>query len=97
MLVSAALEVVASHSLVELSLEDGRRVRGSGGHPLADEGTMGALRPGDALDGSAIVGVETVPYLGAATWDLLPAGPSGTYWADGVLLGSTLSGYSGER
>jgi hypothetical protein len=31
-----------------------------------------------------------VPYT-SATYDLLPSGPTGTYFADGVLLGSTLA------
>ncbi|OLC10508.1 MAG: hypothetical protein AUH39_01775 [Chloroflexi bacterium 13_1_40CM_67_9] len=30
------------------------------------------------------------PYAGGATFDVLPAGATGTYWANGVLLGSTL-------
>jgi hypothetical protein len=25
------------------------------------------------------------------TVDILPAGPTGTYWANGILVGSTLS------
>jgi hypothetical protein len=29
-------------------------------------------------------------YERAETWDRLPDSPTGTYWADGVLLGSTL-------
>jgi len=85
-----SLEVGAAHSVVELTLDDGRRVRGSLGHPLADGNTMGSLVRGDALDGSTVVAARALPYDGDATWDILPAGPSGTYWADGVLLGSTL-------
>ncbi len=30
-----------------------------------------------------------MPYLGD-TWDLLPLSSTGEYWANGVLLGSTL-------
>ena len=32
-----------------------------------------------------------VTYEGRATFDLLPSGPTGDYFADGVLLGSTLA------
>jgi hypothetical protein len=32
-----------------------------------------------------------VPYDGTRTYDLLPAGATGTYWANGVLLSSTLA------
>ena len=31
-----------------------------------------------------------IPYEGLFTFDLLPAGPTGTYFADGILLRSTL-------
>jgi len=29
-------------------------------------------------------------YAGEKTYDLLPAGDTGVYWANGILLGSTL-------
>ena len=51
---------------------------------------MGALAPGDAYDGSTVAAAALVPYGDTATYDLLPAGPTGEYWADGILLGSTL-------
>ena len=38
---------------------------------------------------SRVVSADLVPYAGT-TYDLLPSGPTGTYVADGVLLGSTL-------
>jgi hypothetical protein len=34
---------------------------------------------------------ELVPYAGDRTYDLLPAGPTGAYWANGILLSSTLA------
>jgi len=79
-----------SHPLVELTLTDGRRVRASAGHPTADGTALDSLRPGDALDGSTVAARRVSTYDGGATWDLLPAGDTGAYWADGVLLGSTL-------
>jgi hypothetical protein len=42
------------------------------------------------LDGAHIASVDRVAYAGGATYDILPAGATGTYWANGVLLGSTL-------
>lgn len=43
------------------------------------------------LDRAAgVFGVEIVTYNGEKTYDLLPASDTGFYWADGVLLGSTL-------
>jgi hypothetical protein len=86
-----AVPVRAPHAIVEVTLDDGRVARGSAGHPLAGAGELGALAPGDLLDGAAIVAIRSVAYDGDATWDLLPDGPTGAYWADGVLLGSTLA------
>jgi hypothetical protein len=73
-----------------LSLADGRTVVASPGHPRADGRTIRDLQPGDRYDGSVVASTIVVPYAGA-TWDLLPSGPTGTYFANGVLLGSTLS------
>ncbi len=38
-----------------------------------------------------MVSVVSVPYAGGATYDLLTSGVGGTYFVDGVLLGSTLA------
>lgn len=80
----------AGHVMVRLTLRDGRVVLASPGHPTADGLPIHTLRAGDWIDGSVIVLVELVPYAGSATYDLLPAGDTNVYWADGVLLGSTL-------
>jgi len=45
---------------------------------------------GDRVDGATVVAATTVRLTDGGTYDLLPSGPTGTYWADGVLLGSTL-------
>ncbi len=80
----------ADHALVVLVLADGREVTASGGHPTADGRVVGRLAAGDRLDGADVIGVRQRPYGGERTWDLLPAGPTRAYWADGVLLTSTL-------
>lgn len=79
------------HRLVHLVLADGRNLDVSPGHLLMDGRPVGDLRPGDLVDGSLVTSAERRPYDGAATWDLLPAGPSHVYWADGVPLASTLA------
>ena len=76
--------------MIDLVLADGREVHVSPGHPLADGRAVGSLAVGDAIDGSVIVGVERLPYGSGMTFDLLPSGPTGTYWAGGVPLASTL-------
>jgi hypothetical protein len=77
------------HEVVRLSLADGRTVAVSPGHPTADGRRVGALKPGDRYDGTVVARATLIPYAGF-TWDLLPSGPTGTYFANGVLLGSTM-------
>ena len=94
--VAAAIAIVRhtpapfGHRVVRIVLADGRAVVASPGHATADGRRIGALNPGDLLDGSRVVTIDVLPYSGD-TWDLLPRSSTGTYWADGVLLGSTLA------
>ena len=78
------------HRVIRVVLADGRAVVASPGHPTGDGRRLGELNPGDLLDGSRVVSMDVLPYTGD-TWDLLPRSATGTYWANGVLLGSTLS------
>jgi Hint domain len=82
--------VPASHRVVRLRLADGRVLEASPGHPLLDGRPLGALRPGDDVDGAAVVSAELVAYGGGATYDLLASGPTGGYLADGIPLLSTI-------
>jgi hypothetical protein len=77
------------YRMLRLTLSDGRVVDASAGHPTVTGRRIGDLKTGDLLDGSRLRTVEQKPYTGD-TWDLLPAGPTGAYWANDVLLGSTL-------
>jgi hypothetical protein len=85
-----SMEAPTGHLIVHVVLADGRELHASPGHPTADGRPLGSLAAGDVLDGSRIVLWELVPYAGERTYDLLPAGPTGAYWANGVLLSSTL-------
>jgi hypothetical protein len=76
--------------VVHLVLADGRSLRASPSHPLADGRPLGALAPGDSVDGSTVVSAAREPYNGGETYDLLPSGPTGAYWADNILVGTTL-------
>ncbi|HEV2249850.1 MAG TPA: Hint domain-containing protein [Candidatus Limnocylindria bacterium] len=78
------------HQVVHLVLADGREVYASPGHPLADGRLLGAIAVGDLVDGARVTGAERVAYGYGTTFDLLPAGPTGTYWAAGIPLASTL-------
>lgn len=77
------------HRVIRVVLADGRAVVASPGHPTGDGRRIGELNTGDLLDGSRIVTMDLLPYAGD-TWDLLPRSSTGEYWADGVLLASTL-------
>jgi Hint domain len=82
--------VPPTHQVVRLVLADGRAVLVSPGHPTADGRRVGDLHAGDALDGTSVTSTEREPYAGGFTYDVRPSGMSGAYWANGVLLGSTL-------
>ena len=83
--------VPPTHEVVRLVLADGRTAFVSPGHPTPDGTPVGELRLGMAFDGSTVVSTRRIAYSGGFTYDLLPSGPTGTYFANGILLGSTLS------
>ena len=71
-------------------LDDGRVLDVSPGHPLTDGRRAGDLIAGDSYDGASVVSADLIGYQGGRTFDVLPAGATGFYWANGVLLASTL-------
>ncbi len=78
------------HKMVHVVLSDARELDVSQNHPTTDGRLFGYLQAGDTLDGSKIKSVELVSYNGTYTYDILPGGKTGFYWADGILVGSTL-------
>jgi hypothetical protein len=36
-----------------------------------------------------VIGADLISYAGDRTYDLLPSGSTGAYWAGGILIGST--------
>lgn len=89
-LVSVGQTPVAHHHVVRVVLRDGRPLEISAGHPTADGRTFGDLRAGGQLDSHEIISVEVVPYTYPFTYDVLPGSKTGTYFAGGALVGSTL-------
>lgn len=83
--------VPITHVIVHLQLSDGRSLWASPGHPTVDGRQLGSLQSGDLLDETLIVQIDRLPYTGTATYDLLPAGETGFYWANGILIASTLN------
>jgi len=83
---------VRNHEVVQVELANGRILHISGQHPTADGRTFDDLSAGGELGGVAILFARAVSYQGDATYEILPASSTGTYVAEGVLVGSTLRG-----
>lgn len=86
-----SVEAPPGHRMVHVVLVDGRELLVSPRHRTADGRQAGDLKVGDQLDGSTITQWELVPYAGGRTYDLMPAGGTGHYWANGILMSSTLA------
>lgn len=91
-----SVEAPSGHEVLRIVVSDGRSVTASPGHPTADGRRIDTLGVGDLLDGSHVVSIGRLSYRGR-TYDLLPAGPTGVYWADGVALSSTLKVATARR
>lgn len=89
-LIKASHIAAPNHRVVHLVLMDGRTLDVSALHPTANSKTVGDLKIGDGYDGSTVKSAELKPYEGTATYDILPAGDTGLYFANGILMGSTL-------
>ncbi len=84
------VQVMSSHEVIEVRLQDGRRVTGSAPHPLADGRTLGQLQVGDMVDDARVQSVSRLPYQETLLWDLFPAGETGVYFVNGIPLHTTL-------
>lgn len=88
---TAAIPVPPDFRMTRITLSDSRSVTASPGHPTAEQRTLGEYLPGQILDGAPVTGIERIPYAEGATYDLLPSGGTGLYWANGILMKSTLA------
>ena len=59
-------------------------------HPTADGRLFADLRAGGSLYGMEILDSRIIPYTHPYTYDILPDSDTGTYFAGGALIGSTL-------
>lgn len=87
---TSRVPVPPTHQMVHLILDDGRELFVSSLHPTIDGRTVGDLVINDLYDGARVVSSERVAYGDIATYDILPSGETGFYWANGILLDSTL-------
>jgi len=81
--------------MIHAVLDDGRALLASPGHPVADGRTLEELVTGSVVDGARVISIGRVSYEEGETYDILPEGGTGRYWANGILIGSTLSNPSG--
>jgi hypothetical protein len=84
-------QVSPNHKMIHIVLADNRELYGSPKHPTTDGKVLEELSVGDILDGAKIKILEVVPYDGQYTFDILPSGSTGYYWANGILIKSTLN------
>jgi hypothetical protein len=88
---TSRVPVPPSHVMARLTFDDGRDVSVSPGHPTCGgPATVADLATGASYDRGRVRASERAVYGGDATFDIRPAGPTGCYWANGVLLGTTL-------
>ena len=83
-------QILSDHMMVHVILDDRRELFVSPNHPTTDGRLFGDLLIGEILDGSKITNVEQVSYNGTHTYDILPSGETGNYWANGILIKSSL-------
>lgn len=88
---TASTIVPKHHKVIHLVLSDGRELFASPNHPTSDGRTIGGISVGDLIDGAYVIKSESILYDEASTYDILPSGGTGLYWANGILLKSTLS------
>ena len=81
---------VVNHHVERVVFATGTVLEISAMHPTADGRTFASLRADSILDNIEILSVETIPYQHPFTYDILPDSDTGTYFAGGVLIGSTL-------
>lgn len=78
------------HKVAHIQLSDHRDIYVSPGHKVADGRKAGDLHAGDILQGATILSVNFIPYTEEYTYDILPEGETGFYFANGILLQSTI-------
>ncbi|MBX3063283.1 MAG: hypothetical protein KF726_09930 [Anaerolineae bacterium] len=88
---------VEDHRVVRIGVNNGVFLEVSGGHPLPNGQTVQSLTLNTSLIssspspfGASVTSLETVAYDGNLTYDILPEGETGFYFANGILLASTL-------
>lgn len=83
-------KVGKTHKILHIIFKDRRGVFVSAGHPLATGKNVEELRAGAIYDGSVVASITYEDYDEDYTYDFLPAGDTGYYFANDILMGSTI-------
>lgn len=85
------IHVSKLHQMIHLGMMDDRILIVSPDHPTNDSRTVRELFPKEKYNDSSINTVKLIAYDHSYTYDILPEGKTGYYWANGILIGSTLT------
>ena len=81
---------VKQHKILRILFNDATVLEISPNHPTADGRLFKDLKMGDVVDGRLVVETKSIPYKYKYTYDILPDSMTGYYYANGILIGSTL-------
>lgn len=81
---------VKNFKILKVTFNDGTVLQISPGHPTSDKRLFKELMLGDIVDNRMVTEIKQIPYTYKYTYDILPDSESGSYYANGILVGSTL-------
>jgi hypothetical protein len=84
-------QVPEDFRLIHITLADGRSLSASPQHPTSEGRGLGSYLIGEMVDDSRVINIDYVDYDWDYTFDILPDSPTRCYWANGILLRSSIS------
>lgn len=88
--IKTSMVEVKNHKILKVTFNDATVLEISPGHPTSEGRLFKDLKVGDFVDKKMIVIIKEIPYKYKYTYDILPDSKTGNYYANGVLIGSTL-------
>lgn len=85
------VKVTSLHKMVYLNFNNGSDLIVSPDHPATGTQKIRELFPDETYDQTKISSVSLIDYDHNHTYDILPDGDTGYYWANNILIGSTLT------
>ena len=82
---------VKNHKVIRVKLDNDVVLKMNLDHPIGPIGPkFRDLMVGHEIDGHSVVLFKLIPYKEKYIYDILPQSRSGTYYANGILIGSSL-------